>query len=661
MKSLSLKAKLTLVIILVSTFFLVIAVGISTIKARDGLQETGEVSQKAVLDQVYAQLEAIRDNKKANIADYFSIIEKQCITFSEDVSIIDAAREYKKAFKDYAAKVTPDDLQMMRGGLKQYYLSDFANEYEKQNKKKYDIESYFSRLSKEAIVFQYAYIHKNPNPLGSKHRMDRAVGEHDYHAIHNKYHPYIRSYLESFGYYDIFIVDIETGHIVYSVFKELDFGTSLLSGPNAQTNFGECFKRASYLNSSSEAVLVDFKCYTPSYEAPASFIGSPIFDGDQKIAVAIFQMPLDTISSVMSLNSGLGKTGDSYLVGSDSLMRSNSFHDAKRSVLESFKTPSTGSVKTEQAISALNGKTASGEGANYAGISVLSSSAPVTVGGLHWAIVAEIDKEEALQGLTKLKELEVSVQSGLIYYGIGLVIISIFLSFGITIFVAKAFSGPIERSLSRALKVDATAQNNRIALDGVVRSVHEMTDVIKEISENSTNTAKTTVEAVNIATRVSSKIQKLFDESTKINNILADISEIASRTDLIALNATIEAASAGEAGKSFAVVANEVKTLAEKISVAADEINQKISETQKGLKDSSDEIILVANENKTIESATSQLASAIEELSITSENINASVGEVSAETAEVIKQLKHTTTDLKVLIHGRKEVVACEV
>ena len=67
---------------------------------------------------------------------------------------------------------------------------------------------------------------------------------------------------------------------------------------------------------------MDFKRYTPSYEAPASFIASPIFDGDKKVGVAIFQMPIDRINGVMGFRSGMGETGESYLVGPDNLVRS---------------------------------------------------------------------------------------------------------------------------------------------------------------------------------------------------------------------------------------------------------------------------------------------------------------------------------------------------
>ena len=94
--------------------------------------------------------------------------------------------------------------------------------------------------------------------------------------------PRIRSYLEKFGFYDIFLIDNETGHIVYSVFKEVDFATSLLTGPYKETNFARAFKAASQANDKDFVKLVDFEPYYPSYNAPASFIASPIFNGSRK-------------------------------------------------------------------------------------------------------------------------------------------------------------------------------------------------------------------------------------------------------------------------------------------------------------------------------------------------------------------------------------------
>jgi methyl-accepting chemotaxis protein len=121
-------------------------------------------------------------------------------------------------------------------------------------------------------------------------------------------------------------------------------------------------------------VLVDYARYAPSYEAPAGFIASPIFDGGEKIGVAIFQMPIDRLNTIMGERAGLGRTGETYLVGPDELMRSDSYLDPENhSVVASFKRPATGKVSTAAAKAALAGNTGAEVIMDYNGHPVLSA------------------------------------------------------------------------------------------------------------------------------------------------------------------------------------------------------------------------------------------------------------------------------------------------
>jgi len=108
-------------------------------------------------------------------------------------------------------------------------------------------------------------------------------------------------------------------------------------------------------------------------------------------------MPIDLLNAIMGERAGLGKTGETYLVGPDKLTRSDSYLDPQgHSVLASFKHPEKGKVQTVAATAALSGETGAEVIIDYNGNPVLSAYTPVEVGDFTWALLAEVDVAEAL-------------------------------------------------------------------------------------------------------------------------------------------------------------------------------------------------------------------------------------------------------------------------
>ncbi len=95
----------------------------------------------------------------------------------------------------------------------------------------------------QLAVLQKAYIADNPNKTGEKHKLDAALAANAYNMAHAKYHPWIREFLEERGYYDVFLFSPE-GDVVYTVFKELDYATNVLSGQWKDTDLGNAFRQA---------------------------------------------------------------------------------------------------------------------------------------------------------------------------------------------------------------------------------------------------------------------------------------------------------------------------------------------------------------------------------------------------------------------------------
>ncbi len=419
--------------------------------ARRGSMKISEHASHDLRIKIEQQLTAVRELKRDEVADYFGTIRDQVVTFSNDVMIVDAMREFADAFAQVIDErsVSENDLNSMRQDLLRYYEHVFATEYRTQNDNKDpEASSRLATLDSAAIALQHSYICQNPNPLGNKHRLETAGNQIRYDLLHKKYHPSIRGFLQSFGYYDIFLVDADSGNIVYSVFKELDFATSLTDGPYAKTNFGRAFREANRLTSPDEFVLVDFECYWPSYEAPASFIASPVFDGEQRIGVLIFQMPVDRINELMARDAGIGKTGETLLVGSDYLQRSSSVRSAEQfSLASAFRGESPARIQTEPVRLAVQGQSGVATAENYLGEEVISAYSPIELLGLKWAIVSEVTTNEAFASLAEMAAVTGSIQSSMIFFGAIATILAMVAVFGVALAITRSLIRPIDATV----------------------------------------------------------------------------------------------------------------------------------------------------------------------------------------------------------------------
>ena len=441
--------------------------------ARSGLQA-----------EAFAKLESARDNKRAAVERYFTDIEHQILSFSENHMEVDAMRDLPDLFRGFRKDNQIDDaaLGQMATGLRRYYEGDFTTEYRNRNRDAVPpTDSMFSHLSADSQALQYHFIQDNPNPLGNKENLDRHPRDASaYGRWHEKFHPVVRNFLRYFGLYDVFLADIDSGTIFYTVFKELDFTTSLRDGAYADTNLGEAFRAAAALTNRDEFILTDYRQYLPSYEDPASFIASPIFDGDRKIGVALFQMPIARLNDIMGERAGLGDTGESYLVGPDFLMRSDSHVDpTNRSVVASFHHPEQGRIDTEAVRAALAGKTGFGVFDGYHGRTVLSTYCPVQVGNFTWALITEIESTEALAAVSHM-----SVLAGLI------ALLGVMLIVAGGVWVARSVQKPVlevQQALAALALGDVTVKVAHASQDEIgdmANACRTIVDINREMAES---------------------------------------------------------------------------------------------------------------------------------------------------------------------------------
>ena len=365
--------------------------------------------------QAFKQLDSVRGSKKAHIEDLFSTVQHQVRTFSQSPMIVKAMQEFRTSMSMLPEEIGDADplaWNHYRKTLTDYYENDFGDEYRRLNDNSSISVTSLIPTSLVAAINQYTYIAGSDLPLGMKDELIYAGNATTYDQIHKRYHPSISAYQRRFGYYDIFLIDPQTGDIVYSVFKEIDFATSLISGPFKDTNFASIFKKTRLLGNRDAVGIADFEPYLPSYDAPAAFIASPIYDENELIGILAFQMPIGHINKVMMEHSGLGDTGETYLVGTDGRMRSQSRFREENTIL-------TAEVETVAVDALRNNHSASEKLINYRGEPVLSSYAPLSIDGLNWGIIAEVSQVEALHHTVKFRYILAAILLG----GIGLALI----------------------------------------------------------------------------------------------------------------------------------------------------------------------------------------------------------------------------------------------
>ncbi len=348
---------------------------------------SGRLSTESLMEKSYSQLSAVREIKRTQVEKYFEERKGDTGVLVETVGTLRT-----EAFKKLTA---------IRD-IKKSQIEKYFNERFGDVKVLSTNESAIRALEVFADAFSY-----DGGTTGGPQWLEAA----------GAYAQWLDSYKEEYGYYDLFLISGE-GDVVYTVARESDLGENLITGPLNTSNIGKLFQNA--LNGPS---IVDFMPYPPSNNEPASFIGAPLIRDGRVIGVVALQIPLDAINNIMQERSGLGKTGETYLVGADKLMRSDSFLDPEHhSVIASFTDPSKGKVDTEASREALAGKTGEDVVIDYNGNPVLSSYGTVKIKGLNWAILSEIDVAEAFSPVDKEgKEYYAKYQQMYGYYDLFLI------------------------------------------------------------------------------------------------------------------------------------------------------------------------------------------------------------------------------------------------
>jgi methyl-accepting chemotaxis protein len=639
-------------------------------------------AKNSAIELTKQKLEAIRGDMLQSVSNYFDNIRDDLIINSESQMVREALREFTSGYDNLA-------------GVDQ------------------------------AQYLQTKYIDENPNKVGEKELLDYASDGTNYSTSHASYHPLFRNILKRHEYYDIFLINTQ-GNIIYTVYKERDFATNVMTGKWKDTAIGNLFRSIKADPKRDKTYFEDFKSYEPSNNIPAAFLGAPILapKTNEFLGVIAYQMPIARINALTQVSEDVSKTLEVHLVGKDRFLRNDPNVDDKEDPILKEK------LDMSLVDSAIDGKSGV-EWAIDGNTKTLDAYMPFDAFGTKWALVIDIFEDEALEGVRNAQKMILMAALGVLAV---VALISFFYSRTITapikslmatmktladrdytndvpyrmrgdelgdmarsveVFkenglavqkleteqagqklqaeqekkeamhaLANDFdartSGVIKSLAAAAAEMQATAAQMKAASANTTRSsqivataaaeadsnvqtvaaaTEELSASSSEIARQIASVAEKSSRASQEAVQTSEQVSELNTMADAIGEVISAIKGIAEQTNLLALNATIEAARAGEAGKGFAVVADEVKKLATETANKTIQIDERVGKIQAAVRGTVEAVGRIITDVQNIDHSTSTVASAVEEQNAATAEIGRNVSEASTGTQQVAENI----------------------
>jgi len=454
------------------------------------------------------------------------------------------------------------------------------------------------RMNDVRFLTEYTETRRTFNLLeGMDEKEEAELTSPEYESVYRGIDPLFRKHMEVYGYKDIYVISGSTGRVMYSATRRQDFGTSLVTGAYKDSGLGVLFRNVLKKRTND---MVDFSQYDPIGK-PAAFMGAPVFNETGGVmGVVAVQLDYERINGIMRDNTGMGSTGEMYIVGSDLLIRSVSRLENETSLLKRM----IDTVATRDLM-------AHGEGRkiikNHRGERVLSCYSHASLNeelgtDFEWGIVVEMSQAEALAPVKGLR-------FRILMVGIILAILACLAGVYAAHSVAQPLMGATNSLADSIAQISSTVDRLVSITEETSSSISEITTTVEEVkqtahvsNEKAEQVAETslkvtqTSDAGKKATEdafsgmrhireemesIAESIVRLSEQTQSIEEIINTVNDLADQSNLLSVNASIEAARAGEHGKSFAVVAQEVKNLADQSMKATEQIRKILNDIQK--------------------------------------------------------------------------------
>ena len=365
-------------------------------------------------DAEFARLIQLRESRSREITSFYSGITNAAAVLTHSPSTVAAMAEFTSAFADLQKTPLPPGA---KEAVDNYYATVFDPALEQGTGGKADAEL-FRPTSNAQTYLQSLYTVPAKGDFTAAKKIQTAGDPSEWSKLNQRYQPFFADFADRFGFDDAMLIDTD-GNVVYSSSKQTDLGVNLLGGPLKSSRLTDAYRQAMRAASVDEVILTDFEEYAPANGKPTPWVLTPIGDGNKIEGVLALQLSVAGINDVMTSNrewvkDGLGETGETYLAGSDRLMRSVSRKllvypqvfltdvvangtpsEVARREVETGDSVLLQPVNTTAVNLALSGQTGVTTAKSYLGTESLLAYAPLTLPGLNWVIVAKVDRSEA--------------------------------------------------------------------------------------------------------------------------------------------------------------------------------------------------------------------------------------------------------------------------
>lgn len=647
-------------------------------------------------EEANVRLSSELEARKSHLEDYLSHLMQMNSSLAANGLIKDGFLEFRDGFNNLAIEKPLNDSSSatVSAELSKFYAESLEPVYQKETETTKSLD--YGKILPSTLngqIAQWLYVANNNHPIGKKDLLQRSGDSSSYSGVHEKYHGFFSDYKKRFELLDIFLVDAKSRSVIYSVFKESDFGANLNDAYLASSGLANAVNKA-LSKPDAGPVFVDMKPYAPSYELPSAFIATAVRNGSEVVGVVVTQMTSEKIEALTNFGDAQGETEQTFVVGSDGLLRTQPRLETEDAVLkkkinlESFKRALDGEKGT--AVEELDGR------------DVHISYAPIDVPQFNWVLMAQIDDAEVHASAMEL-----------LYLSLAIILAATIAIFLLAWRLASQFdrmlgadpeeileaadaigSGDLSGKLTdkgrsgayaaivtmRNHLADTLGEAHEIA-DDVKRGSAEMSqgnfglsertehqaselqqtagamdDMSSTVRQNAENTKAASELASNTRTRartggeISEKaigaMEELGDSSAKVVDIIGVIDEIAFQTNLLALNAAVEAARAGEQGRGFAVVASEVRQLAGRSAKAAKEIKGLIQDSATKVATGTELVRSSGQELSSIVESVAELSDLVDQISTASTEQSGGIDRIRMS----LQQIDQTTQQNSALV-----------